>query len=166
MNGSWSRAKPLVLLPAHANSVRWICMSVGLIPADCRMCLSLSLRLVCVPENGRGPHLCLFNAVTNPVFFASVCVCHAARGTQAARMTLWPTRGLERRSFSLLSVYQHNAAHRDKWRLLLWYRTGVFRGLDYQHFYEAFSFPLWCIVLVMATGTQQQLSQPHTVENQ
>lgn len=43
---------------------------------------------------------------------------------------------------------------------------GSFGGLDYQHFYEALSFPLWCIVLVMATGTQQQLSQPHTVENQ
>lgn len=87
---------------------------------------------MCMPENGKGPHVFLFNTVTNPVF-ASVCVCHTAfwkfkpsrSGTQA-RLTLWPTWGLKRRSFSLLSVYQHNAAHRDKWRQLLWYRMGSF----------------------------------------
>lgn len=109
---------------------------------------------MCMPENGKGPRLFLFNTVTNPVF-ASVCVCHTAfwmfkpsrSGTQA-RLTLWPTRGLKRRSFSLLSVYQHNAAHGDKWRQLLWYRMGSSGAWIINIFYEVFSFPLWCIVLL------------------
>lgn len=36
----------------------------------------------------------------------------------------------------------------DEWQQLHQNRTGVFRDLDYQHFYEAFSFPLWSIVLL------------------
>lgn len=37
----WSWAELLVPLPAHANSVHWMCMSVDLIPADCRVCPSV-----------------------------------------------------------------------------------------------------------------------------
>lgn len=135
-------------------------------------CVFLSLSDSCACLRMEEGLTCVFLTLWPIPCFLRLFVCATRRfgslsqAGVAHTVTLWPTRGLERRSFSLLSVYQHNAAHRDKWRRLLWYRTGVFRGLDYQHFYEAFSFPLWCIVLVMATGTQQQLSQPHTVENQ
>ena len=52
--------------------------------------------------------------------------CPSQQRDMRARLTLWPTWGLERRSLSLLSVYQHNAAHWDKWRQLLQYRMGSF----------------------------------------
>lgn len=131
--------------------MRWICMSVwpGLVPTDWSPCLSLSVShslptnpffffslshisffRVCLPENAKRPHLLL---TLWPVLCLCMFVCAVLlfgspsqlRDIQAC-LTLWPAWGLKRHSFSLLSVYQHNAAHWDKWRQPLQYRMGSF----------------------------------------
>lgn len=131
--------------------MRWICMSVwpGLVPTDWSPCLSLSVShslpttpfffslflmflffRMCLPENAKAPHFLLTRW---PVLYLCMFVCAVLhfgspsqrRDIQACR-TLWPTWGLKRHSFSLLSVYQHNAAHWDKWRRPLQYRMGSF----------------------------------------
>lgn len=66
-----------------------------------------------------------FNTVTSPVF-VYVCVCCTAFWKFKPTAVLWPTWSLKRYSFSLLWVYQHNAAHWDKWRQLLQYWMGSF----------------------------------------
>lgn len=118
-------------------------------------------------ENAKGPHLFLLTQW--PLLYLCLFMCTILlfgswsqwRHIQAC-LTLRPTWGLKQHSFSLLSVYQHNAAHWDKWRQLLQDRKGVFQGLDYQHFYEAFSFPLWCIVLLRPLAASSRASTHHT----
>lgn len=158
----------------------------GLIPTDWSLCLSLSVSFIThhsfcflflmflmlffrmyMHENAKGPHLFLLTQW--PLLYLCLFMCTILlfgswsqwRHIQAC-LTLRPTWGLKQHSFSLLSVYQHNAAHWDKWRQLLQYRKGVFQGLDYQHFYEAFSFPLWCIVLLRPLAASSRASTHHT----
>lgn len=140
-------------------------------------CVLLSLSCLClqdvhVCDRQRG-HSCFFlTRCDQSTTCVRLCVRHTAfwkfkpsrSGTQA-RLTLWPTCGLERESLPLLWVYQHNAAQGDKWRQLLKYRMRSFGGPGLSTFLWGLFIPFVAYCAVMATGTQQQLSS-HTVENQ
>lgn len=77
-----------------------------------------------------------------------ILVVQANRGIYVqACLTLWPAWGLEQHSFSLLSIYQHNAARWDKWRQLLQYRMGSFGAWIINIFIRPFHFLFLCGVL-------------------
>ncbi len=177
MNDSWSREKPLGLLPAHANSVHWICMSVCFTRANWSPCLSLSVShsLPTTPPSLsfscfflRHVHaweckwalLVSFNTMTSPVF-VSVCVCWAAfwefKPTRVTHKCAWhhgpheAVSGIRSLCCRFINTMQRAGINCSNYSSIEWGLLGP--GLSTFLWGLFIPFVLYCAV--MAAGTQQ-----------
>lgn len=131
----------------------------------------VSVFRICMPANDKGPLLFLLNTL-QPVLYVCAFVCatlHFGSLSQAgvAHKLAWhcgPHGALSAiRSLCcrFIDTMQRGGINGDNYSSIEW---GLLGALDYQHFYEAFSFPLWRIVLLWPLAPSS--SSHHTVENQ
>lgn len=110
---------------------------------------------ICMPANDKGPLLFRLNTL-RPILYVCAFVCatpHFGSLSQAgvAHKLAWhcgPHGALSAiRSLCcrFINTMQRGGINGDNYSSIEW---GLLGALDYQHFYEAFSFPLWRIVLL------------------
>lgn len=184
MNGSWSRAKPLVLLPAHANSVRCICMCVwpGLVPTNWSLSFSPSLIYhpallfvslshvisfflyffprMCKHENAKGPHLFLWPVLCLWTFVCAVM--HFGSSSQPrdiqACLTLWarmrPGAAFRSLCCRFINTMQRAGINGDNYSTIEWGLLGPGLSTFLWGLFISF-FPFVVYCAVVAAGTQQ-----------